>query len=394
MRYLILLLLTGCAFKGGADSQGHSSVNEQVVGRSVTLSWDGDGSASVKRAVQGARNYFLNEPVTIPAIAPDRLRITFNAPILGGGKILQEPKVYISDSTDGKGVSNPIRLRGAMSDSELEISGLRTFFAVDKQQRGLLQIAFQNAVTGEQEATLAVTLVTPPITSEFKINSRNMVQEARLARLQANEIRLDLLYVLTIKNTAPQRQEYILPNELKGSIKKDFRRFNLVEHHCNSDSWQDAWTEEYQTRFFIFPLEPDLEEDWVVRMSEGERAFLLDSGEQMTLGIYGSGAQLSSFVESGIPSSTHTSKRAVASCYDPCASVTGRDPDLPPKDPLCKPREIKVYMDFPIGIDTSGARWALEADSIRMQIRNGFLSREDDPVSRSFVFLPAEAGIL
>lgn len=395
MRYLMLLvLLTGCAFKGKEDQQVAAVASSQALGRSLTISWDGENAASVKRAVQGSRNYYLNEPVTIPDVAPDKIRIQFNSPILSGGKILQEPKVYISDVTDGRGVSNPMRLRGAMTDPELEIFGLRTFFAVDKQQRGLLRIAFQNAVTGEQEASLTLTLISPPITSEFVINGRNFVQEAALRKFQSHEMRLDLLYAFTVRNTAGQRQEYIIPNELKGALKKDFRRYNVVEHHCNSDIWQDSWTEDYPTRFFMLPLDESLEEDWIVRISETERSFHLDPGQEMLLGIYGSGTHLASFVDNGVPTSTHTTRSTVVGCYDPCATVAARDPELPPKDPICKPRQIKEYREVPVGIDTGGVRWALDGESIRMRVRNGFLPRVDDPISRVFLYLPAELGIL
>lgn len=395
MRYLILLLLvSGCAFKGGTEETASGAVQAKLIGRSVTLSWQGEaGSASVVRAVEGSGNYYLNEPVTIPDVAPDSLRITFNSPIISGGKILQEPKVFISDATDEKDVSNPVRLKGAMEGSDIEVTGLRTFFSVDKQQKGIVSIAFQNAITGEQEATLRLILVSPPISSEFQLLGREAVQEKYFWQFSANELRLDLISVVRIRNTGIYRQEYLLPNELKGSMRKDFRRYNAVEHYCKTDLTQEAWTDNYPTRFFLLPLEDSLEEDWIVRISDSERSFYLDPEQEVLLGLYGAGEQLASFVDNGIPGSRHVVKTVIDYCEEPCSSVLLSEPRDPPE--RCFPRkQIRHYKDVPIGLDTSGARWALEAESIRLRIRNGFLPRSDDPASRMFSFLPAENGIL
>lgn len=396
MRILIIaILLAGCSFKGNEDANTPAS-ESKVFGKSLTISWEGENSASIKRAVQGSKNYFLNEPVTIPEVAPDKVTITFNAPLFGGGKIIQEPKVFISDITDGSGQSNPLRLRGTMGDTELEIFGLRTFFAVDKQQKGLLKVAFQNAVTGEQEATLAITVMTPPTSSEFKIGERGSILEDRLLKFQANEIRLDLLKTVSIRNNSNQRQEYIMPAQLKGSLKKDYRRYNVREQTCGTESWQDVWTDDYPTLFFLVELNENLEEEWISKISEEERALYLDPGQEVVLGIYGSGAQLAAFVDNGVPASGHKVIRAVSACHNPCNELNPnfRDPDFGPREPRCRPRQEKSYKDFPIGVDTAGTRWSLDQVSTIVRIRNGFLPKENDPITRSIQFMTTELGVL
>lgn len=392
---IIVILLAGCSFKGNEDPSTQSS-ESKVFGKTITISWDGENSASIKRAIQGSKNYFLNEPVTIPEVAPDKVTISFNSPLFGGGKIIQEPKIFISNITEGSGQTNPLRLRGTMGDTDLEIFGLRTFFAVDKQQKGLLKVAFQNAVTGEQEATLAITVMTPPTSSEFKIGERGSVIENRLLKFQANEVRLDLIKTLTIRNTSNQRQEYILPNTLAGVLRKDFRRFNIREHACHTENWQDAWSEDYPTVFYLLPIGSDLEEDWVLRISEDERSFYLDSDEEIMLGVYGAGKSLADFVDYGVPVSRSTNTRAVSYCYNPCEHLflQIRDPDFPPREPRCRDRQEKHYKDFPIGLDTAGVRWILDSNETLAKIRNGFLPRDNDPMFRSVQFLGTELGIL
>lgn len=391
MRYMMIaLLLAGCAFKpDDAAKEAAAAVNAQG-SRLAEVNWD-DASGGMSRNVVGSKNFSIPDPVTIPAEIPDKIRISFNTPLVSG-KLLQEPRAFISDATDEKSVGPPVRLKGLLEPSGLAISGLKTFFAVNKQQKGVLRVSLMNAVTGDEEASLGLTLVTAPTAVSVAYIEKGAVQGPELRKLMAPEMRLDLVVALKIKNTNATRVEYLLPNELKGSLRKFFKRYDFAERHCHTDTGTVEWTDTYSARYFVFPLDEGVSRNWVSYLADAERAFTLEPGEERVLGVYGSGPQIASFSDGGAPFLRPGTAQAVQRCNRVCEQlIAGRDigdPGGPGERPRCSSEP--VYGPVPSGLESTGAYWALEEASTRLKVRNAFLSRQDDPAFREAPFLESQ----
>lgn len=394
MRYLIIaLLLAGCAFKPEEAAKETAAAINGPGTRMAEVNWDA-ASGGMSRNVVGSKNFSIPDPITIPAEIPDKMRISFNAPLVSG-KLLQEPRAFISDATDDRSVGPPVRLKGLLEPSGLSISGLKTFFAVNKQQNGVLRISLMNAVTGDEEASLGLTLVTTPTAVSVSYIDKGTVREPELRKLVAPEMRLDLVAALRIKNTNATRVEYLLPNELKGSLKKFFKRYDYAERHCHTDTGTVEWTDTYSARYFVFPLDEGVSRNWISYLADAERTLILEPGEERVLGVYGSGPQMASFSDNGAPFLRPGTAQAVRSCNRVCESLmAGREigePGGPGERPRCGSEP--VYGPVLSGLESTGAYWSLEDGSVRLKVRNAFLSREDDPASRDVPFLDSQRYI-
>jgi hypothetical protein len=324
--------------------------------------------------------------VTVPAEIPDKVRIVFNTPLVNG-KLLQEPRIFISDMTDEKSIGAPIRLKGLLEPSGISISGLKTFFAVNKQQKGVLRASLMNAVTGDEEATVSLTLVTAPTSVNVSYIEKATVQDMELKKLTAPELRLDLVAAIKVKNTNATRVEYILPRELKGSLKKDFRRYDYAERYCHTDTGAVDWTDTYEAKYFIFPMDEGTSRDWISFLTDAEQAVVLEPGEERVLGVYGSGPQVAAFSDNGAPAPRASTVQAVKNCTRDCGVgliEVFRDPgDKPDHHCTSEPNYGPVLS----GIESTGAYWAIEDASTRLLVRNAFLTRTDDPATRQISFL-------
>jgi hypothetical protein len=394
MHYLLIsLLLVGCAFKGEDKKDTGFSLNGQV-SRQAEVSWDsGSGSVKISRAVTGDRSFSIPDPVSLPPEIPDLLKITFNAPLVSG-KLLQEPRVFISDVTDEKTVQPPVRLKGVLDPSGITIEGLQTFFAVNKQQKGALQISLRNAVTGDEEASLGIILISTPTSADIKAVQPGETRDQDLKKLVAPQLRLDLVFVFQIQNTNLFRTEFTFPGELHGSLDKDFLRHDFAQRDCSTDTGVVPWTEIYDTRFFVLPTDEDLPTNWVARLFDKTRVITLDPGESRTLGVYASGAKVSDFVDNGCPNLQVGSAQAIVGCHQVCGDDLFsriREPGGPGPGRPCHLEP--TYGSVPSGVETKGAYWVLDDASTEMVARNAFLNASDDPAGRTLHFLQPKQTI-
>jgi len=389
MRYLILvILLAGCAFKPeDPATETGAAINGQGGTRLAELSWD-EGSGPMNRAVVGSKNFSIPDPISIPPEIPDKIRIAFSAPLVSG-KLLQEPRAFITESTDGNQAGPPVRLKGLLEPSGISVAGLKTFFAVNKQQKGVLRVSLMNAVTGDEEASLGLTLVSTPASASVSYVEKGDVRDVDLKKFTAPEMRLDLLLVLKLKNNNVARTEFQLPGELKGSLRKFFKRHDFAERHCKTDFGTVEWTDTYTARYFLLPLDEGVARDWISYLSDAERVETLDPGEERLLGVYGSGPQVASFSDNGAPFHRPSTAQVVKSCNRVCDGFVSVL-----RDPIDRPRHAcsfePNYGPIPFGLESTGAYWALDEASTRLKARNAFLSRQDDPATREISFLESQ----
>lgn len=389
LKYLIIsFLIVGCAFKGSeTSSPGEASapVASAQSTNGAEVSWENsEGKVAVQRSVFGEKNFSIPDPVTLPPELPDSIKIKFNKAI-ANEEVLDEPRVFITDYSDGTGAAPPLRIKGSLGTDGLIVSGLKVFFPTDQQKKGIVKVVLTEAVTGFTIASFTITLVTTPRSAEVSIIQRQDFPD--LKKLEAPQLRLDLLFALKVTNSNAYRAEFQMPSTLTGNIQKDFSKYDVFQDSCFAETSVKRWTEKYETQFFVLPMDEIGPRNWEPRKSDQKRVIVLGPGESRVVGIFASGSTASSFIDNGCPAQNAAKIRVQLACRT-CEDA--RNSPIQDEGPCS---DGPMFGDVEEGVETAGAYWVLDEVSTILRARNAFLNQVDDPATRSFPFLQSKMNV-
>ena len=301
MKYAVLFLLCGCSFKESVPVP-----TTEPKAETVTVSWQGDKDYSINRALakEGVR-YFSNVPITLSSPVPQVLAIEGSLPLTSS--------VYVesvSASRDG----NSYALAGSYREGRLEITGLRSVLTDEKDQRLDLLLRAKNT-DGGSPWTLELTLLTLPTALSF--SALPISDFPAMKKLVSPNLRIDLLRVVKFKNDKKW------PVALKtgsrwiiGHLERHYTTYEVIRYACAHAINEHSSTEFHKTEFAFLPLTETLPEKWINILYDGGNGFVVAPGEEITLGLYGYGSGLATYVDQGVPAVVPATTEAVSYCQE------------------------------------------------------------------------------
>ncbi len=195
--------------------------------------------------------------------------------------------------------------------------------------------------------------------------------------------------MVRLRNEGNTRVELKTKSRLGGFLFRDFIEYGYKQHRCKCDTWQRPWQEKYETEFQLLPINQELVEDWTRLVAKEGSLVYLEPKEEAIYGLYGRGERLGSFVDNGIPNSSHKRIEVVVGCETP-------DPNdkKGPKDMIKIASPTPIYDFVPYGIDVNGVSMHLDSGRISIGVRNGTFDEIDDPATDEIHLEVRDRGIL
>lgn len=299
---ILLLFIYGCSFK---DAPSLTPIDNP---ETVTVSWTGDREYLIKRTLVRATDGFSSmTPVTLSNPVPGAISI--------GGSLPLTASTYIESAAatrDGTAYS----LAASFREGRLEINGLRSVLADDKDQRLDLILVARDSANGASPWTLRLTLLTLP--TVISVESLSPVSFPTVKKFQSPNLRIDLLKVVRIKNDKNYPIDLKVKGKwLKGHIARSYTIHEVHRQACSHLVGQRSSTEVHPTELSLLPIDDGLPQSWITHLFDQDDVFRIPPNKELLLGLYGSGSRLASYIDNGVPSVQPAVNQAVSHCAEP-----------------------------------------------------------------------------
>jgi hypothetical protein len=304
MLYLIFLLLTSCAFK-----KEEAPPPPAPLFHGLTITWEADRPYEAQRHLaEVPGGYEAASPITFSLPVPEKLYIA-GAPFLGENNYLESASATIS----GKDYS----LAASIIEGRIEIVGIKALLPDDKDQAVDLVLKARNGRSGALVWTLTIHFLTLP--TPVAVEAMPVSDFPR--QFSAPGVRLDLVRVVRVKNDKARAVTLKFPGRwFKGHLQRSFTTYQLTRHKCRTDVAVSSRTDTYATKFVLLPLYDGLNNEWLKRAFEDGSDFEIPPDGELSVGLFGLGSALASFIDSGVPNVQAPIVEAPASCWDESCS--------------------------------------------------------------------------
>lgn len=388
MLILSLILFASCGKKDPQPEPPEiKQGGESSIPTRTTVSWESAGRKyEIKRLLKGSKDLTLDREFTLSEEIPDSITLDMGAELLAE-KSSVEATGKITEEQKEKENLPAVILKVEMKGSALQVSGLRSYFGSKKGRRGVLKVNFQKKEKTESLGSISMTLQTlnPMIT--VSVESVND-SYSRLKKLLSAQARLDLLQIVRLKNEGNTRVELKSKVKMGGYLFRNKVEYGYTQQHCHCDTWQRPGLEQFETEFELLSLNQEIMEDWTKLAANESNSVTLEPKAEAIYGLYGKGDQLVSYVDNGVPNTTHTMVDVIVSCEEPDSP----DPDGG-KGHRRRSESIPVKGAVPYGIDVNGVSMHLENGKIMVGIRNATFDEIDDPATSEVQVEVGDRGV-
>lgn len=302
-------LAVGCAFKesgeiAGMDQEQMNSLDGNI--KNLALSW-GEGERKITLGktdlTRRDRTAWTRElPVTLPADVPERLTLSvaFKQDPQSLGAIRIEAKAVNGDGLESQEIGTAdlkVVSEGAGARLTVDLVGLQMLLSKEFEQRIYLDLKFLQAGTPLYQFRIAAT--TPP--SNWKVLRRDVRDKtgqmedssSRLPiTLHSQALSLNLIERVVFKNQSPGSVEMNLPFKIESKVLAKLRKHwpKLVEqsnpHIKVHEQVEQEQVEEVAAEVFVVPSLENIEQVWPSLASDSHRRMIVDSGEEVEVGLY------------------------------------------------------------------------------------------------------------
>lgn len=302
MRYfLLLILLPCCALKKERIPPPEISLEVTT----ITFSWTGDQEYAVRRTLTKSGNdYISTSPITVSSPVPHSLKVESTLPLAG--------ETYI-ETVAALNRGSAYSLGASFKDGGLQLNGIRSVLPDNKDEQIELALQARNSKTGEHPFRIRFILRTEPTMVGLQVLPRTTNPAA--LTLKSPNMRLDLLRVITLKNEK-EADTFVVPkaHTVKGRIIRKFTEYGLAFHECSHEQFIRDYAEQYETDFFLLPINEKLQSSWLTSIFSAAQFFELPKKSQISLGLYGSGKTLAQFIDNGVPTQNAAQVRVPIRC--------------------------------------------------------------------------------
>lgn len=376
MKYLFSLLfftLSACTLKvAPKTAEKISEIEAKSSIHQTAIQWGEDREAlHLIRVLEDTdQGYRLNYPLTFPPEIPDELTLLLPSDFtLAKKKIRARIQEVKSEDLLGPSIILEVKIDG----NSFQVRGLKSAYN-ELGDRALLKIEEQ-----ESDGKIFENAIEIPINKlNTKISTRiSLPTKQEFKKLLSTSTRLDLVEEITLTNEGAVPVEISVDTLLLGNLYKDFTAYNYQQEHCSCRTWQESWTQTYQIDLRLLPLDEQLSEDFTKSLESDAHILQIPVGESRTIGLFGFGNAIVSFVDNGSQNSNPYTVEVIDGCETPDPN-DGRGPKEPKNNYRFARHETPTYGHVPTGVRTHGV--GLNRSGFSFDVRNSLSSAEIDPV--------------